>query len=209
MIQGADVNHFHKVTNWGLASQNIRFLVAKATEGSDFVDPTLGVHLAGFRASSLDLFIAYHVARAGDPAAQAAFMCKRVGPLGPHERVALDLERSAGVPFAWIDAFYRALIGDGTDPMIESVPGLYGSKGSWAAAGGPPDWDLAKYVWLWAPKYGAEPDAAALPGPWTGIGERFWQDSQTAQIPGIDCSNGGCDQNMFLGTQDELTTFAA
>ncbi len=208
MIPGADVSHHHPITNWGLAAQNIRFLGAKATEGGDFVDPTFGVHHAGFRASTLDLFIAYHVARAGDPAQQAAFLCKRVGPLQPHERVALDLERSAGVPFAWIDNFYRALIGDGTDPLVESVPGLYASRGSWAAAGGPPTWDLAKYVWLWVPKYGAAPAASALPGPWTGIGEKFWQDSETAQIPGIDCRNGGCDANFWIGSQDELAAFA-
>jgi GH25 family lysozyme M1 (1,4-beta-N-acetylmuramidase) len=209
MVPGADVSHHHPIRNWGLASQNIRFLGAKATEGSDFVDPTLGVHLAGFRASSLDLLMLYHVCRPGDPRGQAQFLARTVGPLQPHERLVLDLERSAGVDFAFVDTFFGELMGNGHDPLIESVPGLYASKGSWDAAGGPPDWDLAKYVWLWVPKYGAEPDASALPGPWTGIGEKFWQDSQTAQIPGIDCSNGGCDANWWLGSQDELTAFAA
>jgi GH25 family lysozyme M1 (1,4-beta-N-acetylmuramidase) len=207
VIPGADVSHHHPIQNWGIAAQNIRFLGAKATEGATFVDPTLGTHLAGFRASSLDLLILYHVATPGDPIAQAQFVTRTVGALQPHERLCLDLEAkqaAAGVTFDWVNRFFGELFGDGHDPLIESRPLLYASRNSCGAAGFPLSWDIAKYIDLWMPHYAG----VMGPCPTSWSEPKIWQYSSTEQIPGIDCSNGGCDANWWLGSQDELTAFA-
>lgn len=133
---GVDVSHWHTVRNWRQLEGAVRFLGVKATEGEHEVDPAFRDHQGGFRASTLDLAIYFHFAVAGDPVAQARHFAATVGPLEPHERLCLDLERDI-VSLAWVEAFFGELV-----------------QASVTAAA----------VDLWAPRYSdKEP---VLPSPW-------------------------------------------
>lgn len=185
MIPGADVSHWHPVTNWGLLANACRFLGIKATEGETNVDPSMVLHRNGFRASSLDIAVYYHLARPGDPVAQAQRFAAAVGPLQANERLCLDVERSSGVSMDFVNRFYGALMGDGADPLTEARPLIYVSAGGWRDVLGNPTWDLAKYVDLWIPRYG--PAIGDLPRPWSTWA--VWQYSESAQTPGVTSPN--------------------
>lgn len=211
MIPGVDCSHWHPVVDWGALQGAVRFMGAKATEGAGNTDPTFAVHRDGFRASTLDLGIWYHLGRVGDAKAQARRFMAVVGDLGPHERVCLDVERTSGVDLAFLEAFFGELLGNGHAPLIASRPLIYVSAGGWRDNIGAATWWLAEHVDLWIPRYGPEP--GPLPAPWMPDPEnpqpwqcaKIWQHSDQANIPGV----GVCDGNFFLGTQAELTAFAA
>lgn len=201
MIPGVDISHYQgTVINWDLLAQNARFIGIKATEGNGNTDPTLAAHRDGFRASQLAFGLYYHVARAGDPVAQAKRFADAVGPLQANEFLCLDLERSSGVDFAFVDGFYRALIGDGTPPLTTTQTFCYASAGSWKANGGPAQWDLAKIVALYLCDYTG--GAGRLPPPWTSFLIRQYTDKGTC--PGI---GGKCDLDWFAGDAAALAAF--
>lgn len=195
-VAGVDVSHWHPVTNWGILAQHASFIGIKATEGETYVDPMLGVHRGGFRASSLALGIYFHFARRGDAVVQAKHFAAAVGELGPHERLCLDLERDI-VSLDWVNAFYGELMGSacgGTRPLI------YTSARIWQTLGDPA-WDLAADIDLWVPRYSSE--EPALPSPWAAW--KIWQWSESATVAGI---SGPCDANWFAGDAAELQEYA-
>jgi lysozyme len=203
MIPGIDISHYQGTTiNWDLLAKNARFIGIKATEGPGNTDPTLAAHRDGFRGSGLAFAAYYHVARPGDPVAQATRFAAAVGPLQANEHLCLDLERSSGVDFPFVDAFYGALVGNGTPPLTTTDTFCYASAGSWKANGGPATWDLAKVVRLWLCDYiGA---VGRLPAPWTSYLIRQYTDQ--GRCPGI---SGACDLNWFNGSDADLAAFAA
>ena len=216
MVPGADVSHFRVVTDWTALQGAVRLLGIKATDvntdGSMNMDRVLIQHRDGFRASTLDLAIYYHVARAGDPAEQAKHLAAAVGPLQRNERLCLDLERSRGrFSLAFLETFFYTL-GLSDDPLIETRPMIYVSAGGWSDNIGATTWDTAKYLDLWMPRYAAEP--GPLPAPWMPDPTSpqpwqklaAWQHTDQAAIPGITLP---CDGNFFMGTQAELEAFAA
>jgi lysozyme len=194
---GVDVSHYHTVTDWALLSANASFIGAKVSEGQNNVDHTFASHRDGFRSSGMAGAVYFHVARPGDPAAEAQRLASIVGPLQPNEKLALDLERSAGVTGVdWIDRFFDALPG--------GAGVLYASRASWAiCCGASAPWARAKDTPLWIPEYG--PILRGLPGPWSEYA--IWQNSSSGQVPGVDCSNGGCDTDLFNGDLAALTAF--
>jgi len=198
---GFDVNHYHPVLDWDAIPAEYRFIGMKASEGVGNVDRTLAQHRDGVRArpERFDLVVYYHLARPGDGAAQATRFLQLLGQLQPNERLALDTERSSAVDVGFLRDFLGQLPRD-------RRPLLYTSNGVWVGMGNPsyPD---AGDVDLWLPRYGdaAEP---MVPDPWHNIGKTwtFWQHSQAATVAGVD---GGCDENVFNGTADQLRTYAA
>jgi GH25 family lysozyme M1 (1,4-beta-N-acetylmuramidase) len=146
---GIDVSHWQSETApiaWPVVkAAGIAFAIAKATEGTGYVDPAYRVNAAGMRAVGL-LPGAYHwlVPTAG--AAQADHFSRTIGdPTGM--LVALDIEE-AGVTAADVDAFvarWRQL--HSGHPVL-----MYGSRynelgDSATSADGP----------LWLADYGANP----------------------------------------------------
>jgi lysozyme len=195
---GADVSHWTGQVNFSKLATAVSFVGIKASEGTANVDQAFATNLAAARAQPFELVIAYHVARPGDGAAQAARFAQLVGDLRPNERLALDTERSSAVGVDFLQAFFGELPRD-------RRPILYTSNGVWTGMGNPAFVEAAD-VDLWLPRYGAHAEPQ-VPDPWFNIGRSwtFWQDSQTGAVPGVTVA---CDTNVFNGTIDQLRAYA-
>lgn len=204
--QGVDVSHWKPIRDAGkIYDSGVRFVGTKATEGLNYVDPTLRPHRDAMRAAPFLLNIFFHFARSGSPKRQAERLMDSVGPLRSNERLALDLEvcptpdpRGA---LDWVEAFYEALL-DGSSG--DRRPIIYTSRRIWRSIGDP-DWSLASQVDLWAPRYNDQGIEPEMPKPWLKAGWSFWQWSESAIVPGIQ---GACDADLFCGDEAALTAYA-
>jgi GH25 family lysozyme M1 (1,4-beta-N-acetylmuramidase) len=215
--RGIDVYHGHPVVSWSeleAAPENIALIGIKASEGMTFTDPKLLWHREGFRASTLDLAVYYHFAEPGDPRVQARRFVDIVGPLGPRERMCLDLERSplvvpnAGLDLDWVDQFYDELAGG---LCTDRRHFIYTSKNKWdEICGGKPWLFGTTEVELWAKRYSTGADLEPmLPEPWKDRGWHIWQFSDGViphhSIAGV----GTCDGDVWNGNRDVLRGYIA
>jgi len=210
-VPGIDVSYWDAGIDWPkVRATGQRFVVAKATEGISYKDPTFDDNWFGAKSAGL-LRGAYHFFRCNvDAKKQADYFIDYVktvkdnGELPP----VLDLETHDGmtkekiVPAVkiWLDRVESAF---GKKPIIYS--GQYFLQDYLVVAGGgPPAW--AKDYPLWLAQYpnqyveGMKP---ALPRGW--FNWTIWQYSDKGKVNGI---NASVDMNIFNGTLEELYKFA-
>lgn len=210
-VPGIDVSYWDAGIDWPkVRATGQRFVVAKATEGVTYKDPTFDDNWFGSKSAGL-LRGAYHFFRCNvDAKKQADYFINYVrsvkddGELPP----VLDLETSDGmtkdkiVPAVkiWLDRVEAAF---GKKPIIYS--GQYFLQDYLVVAGGgPPVW--AKDYPLWLAQYpnqyqeGMKP---FLPRGW--FKWTIWQYSDKGVLNGI---NAKVDMNIFNGTLEELYKFA-
>lgn len=100
---GFDVSHWNAPS---LPAAPWRFLIAKATEGTGYADPTFG-HWRKVAEAAGKMFGSYHFARpdaGGDATAEADWYVKVAAPR-PGELVVLDIERHGPSPAAWVNTW--------------------------------------------------------------------------------------------------------
>ncbi|MBK9927335.1 MAG: LysM peptidoglycan-binding domain-containing protein [Anaerolineales bacterium] len=210
-VPGIDVSYWDSGIDWPkVRATGQRFMVAKATEGDFYADPTFPTNWSGAKAAGL-LRGAYHFFRCNVDAKKQAkkFIdyvkaVKDNGELPP----VLDLESNDGQTKdkviarakIWLDEVENAF---GRKPIIYS--GQYFLQDYFSeAGGGPPKW--AKDYPLWLAQYpntyvdGQKP---FLPRGW--FIWTFWQYSEKGSVNGI---NANVDMNVFNGTLEELYRFA-
>ncbi|MBK9207640.1 MAG: LysM peptidoglycan-binding domain-containing protein [Anaerolineales bacterium] len=210
-VPGIDVSYWDAGIDWPkVRATGQRFMVAKATEGITYKDPTFDDNWFGAKSAGL-LRGAYHFFRCNvDARKQADYFIDYVktvkdnGELPP----VLDLETHDGmrkekiVPAVkiWLDRVESAF---GKKPIIYS--GQYFLQDYLVVAGGgPPAW--AKDYPLWLAQYpnqyqdGMKP---YLPRGW--FNWIIWQYSDKGKVNGI---NASADMNIFNGTLEELYKFA-
>ena len=193
---GLDVNHYHAVQDWSaVINAGYSFIGIKVSEGTYNTDPTYLQHRDGARANPFALVVYYHIARQGDPIAEANRFVKLVGELNANERLSLDTERSSAVSIRWVDSFYAQLPTDRRNL-------LYTSNAVWVGMGNP-TWARATNVDLWLPRYGSSTEPV-IPLPWRDY--KIWQNSESGIVPGVD---GPCDTNIWNGTVDDLHNYAS
>ena len=210
-VPGIDVSYWDAGIDWPkVRATGQRFVVAKATEGITYKDPTFDDNWFGAKSAGL-LRGAYHFFRCNvDAKKQADYFIdyvKTVKDNGEFPPV-LDLETHDGmtkekiVPAVkiWLDRVEAAF---GKKPIIYS--GQYFLQDYLVVAGGgPPAW--AKDYPLWLAQYpnqyvdGMKP---FLPRGW--FNWTIWQYSDKGRINGI---NASVDMNIFNGTLEELYKFA-
>jgi len=210
-VPGIDVSYWDSGIDWPkVRATGQRFMVAKATEGITYKDPTFDDNWFGAKSAGL-LRGAYHFFRCNvDAKKQADYFIDYVktvkdnGELPP----VLDLETNDGTPKEkivpavkiWLDRVEAAF---GKKPIIYS--GQYFLQDYLVVAGGgPPAW--AKDYPLWLAQYpnqyvdGMKP---FLPRGW--FNWVIWQYSDKGRVNGI---NASVDMNLFNGTLEELYKFA-
>jgi len=210
-VPGIDVSYWDAGIDWPkVRATGQRFVVAKATEGITYKDPTFDDNWFGAKSAGL-LRGGYHFFRCNvDAKKQADYFIDYVktvkdnGELPP----VLDLETHDGmtkekiVPAVkiWLDRVESAF---GKKPIIYS--GQYFLQDYLVVAGGgPPTW--AKDYPLWLAQYpnqyvdGMKP---FLPRGW--FNWKIWQYSDKGKVNGI---NASVDMNIFNGTLEELYKFA-
>ena len=197
--QGVDVSIWQGYIDWQrVARTSVDFVVAKATEGTGYVDPWYALNAVRARKAGI-YFTAYHFARpqggGRDARAAADFFLKharlRPGDLVP----ALDLERSGTLSDAqlvhwtliWLQHVHHKL---GVMPMVYSNPGFWMSHMANSTA-------IAKagFEILWIGHWGTR--RPLVPArKWAGKGWTFWQYTDCGHVAGI---NGCVDRDTFHG----------
>ncbi|KAK8069300.1 hypothetical protein PG994_005916 [Apiospora phragmitis] len=176
-VQGFDISHYQPNVNFQSAySSGARFVIIKATEGTNYLDPKFSEHWTGATNASL-IRGAYHFARpsSGSGAAQATFFLARGGWTKDGRTLPgmLDLEPgtsqcyglSASAMVAWIRDFSDTYHGKtGRYPM------LYTNPSWWTACTG----DSKAFVQtnpLVLARYASSP--GSIPGGWPY--QTIWQ----------------------------------
>jgi GH25 family lysozyme M1 (1,4-beta-N-acetylmuramidase) len=210
-VPGIDVSYWNSGIDWPkVRATGQRFVFAKATEGTAYLDPSFPANWSGAKAAGL-LRGAYHFFRANlDGVKQAKKFVDYVNSTGDNGELppVLDLETHDGQPNAriisrakdWLDEVETAF---GKKPIIYS--GQYFLQSYFSeTGGGPPKWANDYPLWLAQyPNVYVEGQQPYLPRGW--FKWTFWQYSEKGRINGI---NANVDLNVFNGTLEELYKFA-
>lgn len=199
-LPGIDVSHWQGTIDWAkVAGDGQRFVIAKATDGQTFVDPTYATNKAEATAAGL-AFTAYHFARpdasANDAILEADHFVEVAG-LGPGNLLpALDIEVNGGLDPEALTAWALAWLGEvraklGVRPMVYTSPNGWKTRFDDTTAIAD-----AGYKVLWVAHWGVS--SPTLPAnDWGGNGWSFWQHTDCGSVRGI----GGCvDLDWYDGT---------
>jgi GH25 family lysozyme M1 (1,4-beta-N-acetylmuramidase) len=205
--EGVDVSNWQGWINFTkVKAAGKKFVVAKASEGNTWTDPSYARNKSNAMAAGLK-FTGYHFARPnstyGDAAKEAdhfvAVLGLRHGMLVP----ALDLEVSGGLGVtalqSWVKSFLaRVHYRTGAKPMIYTNPSF------WSSAMGNTTWFAANgYRVLWTANWKVTSPAVPASN-WSGASWTFWQYSSCGSVAGI---SGCVDLDRFKGSDFSGVTF--
>ena len=198
-LQGLDVASYQGYPDWKkVAADGVAFVFTKATEGLNYVNPTLRHNWTGIKDAGM-VRGAYHYARPDQNLSISEVQhfigaMDRVGGLESGDLLALDIESGSGNVARWSLNFVRDLEQHyGFKPMIYT--------GAWFStpAGFPLVQALADYG-LWLAAYTSE--APNPPRPWSTLA--MWQYTDAGRVQGIE---GNVDRNIFFGTAQQLRLY--
>jgi lysozyme len=200
MTEGIDISHWQGTINWtSVAAAGKKFAFMKASESTDYVDPTYTWNRTHAKAAGL-LVGAYHFAAptavAGDAVAEADHFLATATPTHGELLPVLDLERTGGLsPTAltgWVQAYMgRILQQTGLHGVIYCSPSFwktYMNDSTWFAANG--------YTVLWIAHWTAATAPTLPAAAWNSNGWTFWQYTSSGIVPGI---SGSVDLDRFNG----------
>ena len=198
LYRGVDVSFWDASPDWSkVAASGVTFVIAKATEGLTYDDPTYPVNMAGAAANGLR-FTAYEfmdptggttkaVADANHFVDYAALGDRNLVPV-------LDVERTNGFSPSrlriWMKAWlHRVYVRLGVKATIYTSPSF------WATSVGDSRWFADHGYRLWIANWGVA--APTVPAKnWNGDGWTFWQWSDCGRVPGI---KGSVDLDLYPG----------
>lgn len=186
-----DISHHHPVTNWSQVKQNVRFLTSKATQGTSYVDPTLGSFIQGCESNGIPYWL-FSYLNNGNELAQAQFMvntCK--GKIGKHF-VGYVLDVEAGNSADGVQSALNYLIGLGGKVMLYTAYKDF-SLYARVIANRP-----GRCAW-WEARYGLNNGAYNSAYPCHN-GVDLHQYTSVGSCPGI---SGKVDLNRLTGTKHE------
>jgi GH25 family lysozyme M1 (1,4-beta-N-acetylmuramidase) len=198
---GIDISHWQGTINWtSVAAAGKKFAFMKASEDTDYVDPTYPTNRSQAKAAGL-LVGAYHFAQpssvAGNGAAQADHFLAAATPASGELFPVLDLERSNGLGTAALTTWVRGYL-DRIYQRTGVRAIIYCSPNFWRTYMGDTNWfSLNGYEVLWIAHWTTAPAPSLPAGGWGGDGWTFWQYSSSGSVPGI---SGRVDLNRYNGT---------
>ncbi len=198
--KGIDVSHYQGTINWKtVAKGQIKFAIAKASGGDDYIDPMFNVNWQGIRENEL-IRGAYHFYYPNiDPIKQAKHYLKTVnGFLKKDLPPILDIEVTEGQDASKIVQGALLWIKK-VENVTKRRPIIYSDKAFVSEYLNSPE--LAQYP-LWVADYSEE--IASLPSHWQKPGWLIWQHSQQGQLEGIPSQ---VDLNKFSGSLRQLRHF--
>lgn len=198
-IEGIDVSHHNGQPAWDqVATDNVRFVIAKASESTAWRDEEYARNRSGADAQGL-AFGAYHFARpdtaAGDAVAEADNFVDTAALKGRNLLPVLDLEVSGGLGRRKLVAWAKAWLGEVRARLgVKAI--IYTSPSFWKDHMGNSRWFADHGYRLWIAHWGA--DQPRVPGSnWGGHGWTLWQYDNCGSVVGIE----GCvDRNHYAGT---------
>jgi GH25 family lysozyme M1 (1,4-beta-N-acetylmuramidase) len=224
LTQGIDISHWQGTINWSSVAadpKNIEFVFMKATEDTNYTDPTFNTNLAGAKAAGI-LAGPYHFCRldtntsdpAADGAAEANYFLSKIKSkyqTNTYLPPVADIESfPSGVTktftSTWTDGFsdtiYNAL---GVRPLIYTSLSKATTLYTSAVAAEDPLWVAA-----WHSSGYSSPPSNSSVSPWSAW--KFWQYSNdTTSYPSDGPINGFAsgtrvDRDVFQGTVAQLTS---
>jgi GH25 family lysozyme M1 (1,4-beta-N-acetylmuramidase) len=184
-LEGIDVSNWQGTIDWAkVRGAGKRFVIAKATEGVGFKDPSYERNKSGAMAQGI-AFGAYHFARPeNDPVREADWFVSASGYKRGMLIPTLDLERTGGRgptgltnwTKAWLKRVHDRL---GVRPMIYTSPSFWRQNlddTRWFADNG--------YAVLWVAHWGTTSPSVPASN-WGGRSWTFWQYSSNGSVSGI------------------------
>lgn len=199
-LPGIDVSHHQNAIDWTqVAASGVQFAIAKASEGTGYIDPLFSTNRAEAMAAGI-VFGAYHFARPDlhpfDPIPEADHFVDTAQLAPGNILPVLDLERAGDLSPAGLTEWVLEWLGQvyartGVRPIVYTSPN--GWKDRMADTTAIAD---AGYTVLWVAHWNvATPTLPA--NDWQGNSWKIWQHSNCGDVPGID----GCvDLDFFNGT---------
>jgi GH25 family lysozyme M1 (1,4-beta-N-acetylmuramidase) len=199
--EGIDISHWQGTIDWSkVATAGKKFAYMKASEDTNYVDPTYVTNRAQARSAGLKTG-AYHFAQpsttVGDAAAQADQFLNAATPAKGDLLPVLDLERTNGLTPAalttWVQGYMQRIY-DRTG--LRAV--IYCSPNFWKTYMGNTGWFAANgYHVLWVAHWTTATAPIMPANNWGGKGWTFWQYTSDGSVPGI---SGRVDLNRYNGT---------
>lgn len=190
IIVGNDVSHYQGQIDFGIYKNNTNFLIAKATQGTSYIDTMYGFNRLSSRNLSIP-FGSYHFADGKDATEEAKHFCDVIDgdPIRQGELLMLDYEISLADPVVWCKTWldYVSNHFKGTKPLIYLNKALV-KEFDWTSV-------VSSGYGLWIADYTYDPNkSSGVFGNWPFAAIQQWTNSQT--VPGI---NGGVDGDVFFG----------
>jgi GH25 family lysozyme M1 (1,4-beta-N-acetylmuramidase) len=199
--EGIDISHWQGEIDWTqVAGADKAFAMMKATEDTDYIDPTYGINRA--RAVAAGLIVgAYHYAQpstvAGSATAQADHFVDVAGFATGDLPPMLDLEGPNDLSDAQMEAWIREFL----ERVYErtGVRGqVYTSPSWWSREVGDTAWFATNgYRVITVAHWTTAPAPTVPAGDWAGFGWTFWQYTSNGSVPGIA---GRVDLDRYNGT---------
>ena len=190
-MQYPDISHWKPVTNWSKAKANCAVLISKATQGTNYIDPTLDSFISGCEKNGIPYWL-YTYLNKGSELTQAIFMvsvCK--GKVGKKFcGYVLDVE--AGNTAAGVKAALDYIKTQSAKTMIYTMYSQYNTYKSVIAGRG------SNCAW-WEARYGNNNGSYNSKYP-AHSGCDLHQYTSNGSCPGI---TSGCDLNRLTGTKAE------
>ena len=190
-VSGIDVSSYQGSINWGqVKSAGVTLAYVKATEGTNWTDPTFGPNWSGTKGAGV-IRGAYHFFHPGeDPVAQADFFVQTMGTLQAGDLPPMiDWEVTDGVSAGTNAANGLAFL-QRVQQLTGRVPILYTDPGYWYGLGTPAG--FSGYP-LFVADYGV--NCPSVPAPWSGFA--MWQTGSSGAVAGV---GGQVDTDIFNGT---------
>jgi GH25 family lysozyme M1 (1,4-beta-N-acetylmuramidase) len=199
-IRGIDVSHWNGTISWSRAyAAGQRFVFAKASEASDFVDSRYAGYRSGARAAGFRVG-AYHYARpdrgSNDAIHEADHFLATARPVHGDLLPVLDLEDagtlSASSMRSWAWTWLRRV-----GSAVGRKPIIYTSNGFWHDAMADTTFFAVAGYRLWIAHYDVSSPSTPAHG-WDGHGATLWQYSKCGAVSGL---TGCVDLDRFLRTR--------
>ena len=200
VLEGIDVSHHNDPIDWAkVKAAGIRFVFAKATESSDFVDPSYAQNKRQVEALGLP-FGAYHFAQpsaaAGDAAAEADHFVDTAALTGKDLVPVLDLEVSGGLGQRKLIAWAKAWLAE-VHTRLGVKATIYTTPSFWSQHMGNTTWFAKNGYWLWVAHWTDAGKPTVPANNWAGRGWTLWQYDNCGAVDGI----AGCvDRDRYNGT---------
>lgn len=186
-----DISHYHPISNIKLVKANCPFVISKATQGTNYVDPTLRSFVSQCEAYDIPYWL-YVYLNAGNELEQTKFMVNTCKGIVGKKFVGYALDVEAGNPAANVKEALNWLQGLGGKTMVYT---MYSQYPRYKGVVQSRSYDCA---W-WEARYGSNNGTVNLSYP-AHSGCDLHQFTSVGTCPGI---GGNVDLNRICGSKSE------
>ena len=189
---------WNRYPDWSQAqAAGVRFVIAKATQGRTWVDPSYARNKAQAEALGI-AFTAYHYAVPGwssrDARVQADHFVATAALGGKNLVPALDLEKTGGLPPTRLQRWVKMFLEE-VEARLGVKPLIYTSPSFWHTYMANTTWFADNGYRLWIAHWGVPQPRVPANG-WSQRGWTFWQQSSSGTIDGF---SGHVDHDVLFG----------